>query len=90
MIKGAYQADRDIRPFGDLPTGAGEHGPRRIVSDGEAVYVDDDPKRFIQRGFDDGVAERNVCCAVEQTVEGEHSGVRDRRADNADLTALTG
>ncbi|MDT5305025.1 MAG: hypothetical protein QOE48_693 [Mycobacterium sp.] len=51
----ADHGERDVRPFRDLPTGTGEHSPRRIFSNGQPVDIDDDGIRFIECGSDDAV-----------------------------------
>jgi hypothetical protein len=76
LIVGADKADWDVRPLGDLPTRTGEYGPSRIVSDGESGDVDDDRERFIQRRFDDGVSQWDVCSAVQHAVEDEKTSIR--------------
>ena len=56
----ANHSERDIRPFSDLPTGTREHSPRRIFSNAQTGDIDDDGIRFIECGFDNGVANRGV------------------------------
>ncbi len=69
----ADHGERDVRPFGDLPTGTGEDCPRRIFSHGQLGNIDDDGIRFIECGSDDGVTYRRVCDGIQGTDESEHT-----------------
>ena len=76
LLVGADQAEGGVRPLGDLPTGTGEHGPRRVVSNRRSGDIDDERTGFIQGGFDDGVAQRNVCLVVEHAADAEQACIR--------------
>ena len=73
----ADHSERDVRPFRDLPTGTGEHRPRRIFSNAQLGDIDDDGIRFIECGPDDGVTNRGVCRGIQRTDESEHADLTD-------------
>src|ERR1700733_14596881 len=73
----ADHSERDVRPFSDLPTGTGEHSPRRIFSNAQPGDIDDDGIRFIECGSDDGVTYRGVGNGIQRTDESEHTNLTD-------------
>ena len=91
----AHQDDGNFGPSLDMPAGAGENRPGRFLRDMQIADVDDDGPRLVERGLDDGVAQRQVRGGVEAPARREHGGLPDRlgsdgqRAGADSATALT-
>src|ERR1700677_72559 len=73
----ADHSERNVRPFSDLPTGTGEHGPRRIFPNAQPGDIDDDGIRFIECGSDDGITYRGVCRGIQRPDDCEHTSLTD-------------